>query len=602
MAEDNHSNKSSRRATASSAKSSLNSSTKEPGGRGSPSGFVLKLYQMVNGAPDNILSWTPDGEAFRISDLTRLESETLPSFFRHSRFQSLVRQLNFYNFRKINRERTFWVYFHPLFHRDRPQELHKLRRRTCPGFDGRRHRPHSPNTPLTAGCEEQGGVDGSVMSNDDDEMEYGEEGDESTFGFFSPTGGAKVSRSPSPELGHNRSVRALTRTSARLGGIKSIVSEEERSPFSNKKSSSKSSSWENNSVASMNSKDDEYTEDDEVYVKPKHLTRVSLPTHPPPSSKSVNDEASSWHYSEQQDDDCSGSNSSTRKIKKTSDRDIRELADVSRQLNAICREYNVRNSTSKPKSRRGRPPTNHSVGIESYGSYGGRSNLAFGLDKPYSAYSLTKCDMFTYDDEDDCILENGELQQHEAKEDPRRDLDGVFMDMTPASQDHAIIESLIRACQLSVSLGGKTKSIAAAALSFCLSTHPQDPNIALKIISHIKLCPLLAEEFESYCTALSRGRALSTSTSMMSLCINTADTCRHVTHHEATTSSELRTPPSQDITGSVGISALEDLKRDWKTFSRNYMNLVLSSFKSHGIKLNAAQTAVIDRCASIWLH
>lgn len=547
------------------------------------------------------MQWTPDGEAFRISDLTRLESETLPSFFRHSRFQSLVRQLNFYNFRKINRERTFWVYYHPLFHRDRPQELHKLRRRTCPGFDGRRHRPHSPSTPLTVGSEDQGGVDGSVMSNDEDEMEYGEDRNESTFGFLSPTGGAKVSRSPSPELGHNRSGRALTRTSARLGGIKSIVSEEERSPVSNKKSRSKSS-WENNSVASMDSKDDEYTEDDEVYVKPKHLARVSLPTHPPPSSNSANDENSSWHYSEQQDDNCSCSNSSTRKVKKTSDRDIRELADVSRQLNAICREYNVRNSTAKPKNRRGRPPTNHSVGIESYGSYGGRSNLAFGLDKPYSSYSLTKCDLFTYDDEDDCILENGELQQHEAKEDPRRDVKEVFMDLTPASQDHAIIESLIRACQLSVSLGGKAKSIAAASLSFCLSTHPQDPNIALKIISHIKLCPLLAEEFESYCTALSRGIAPATSTSLMSMWTNMADRCRYATHLEATASSELSKPTLHHITCSVGISALEDLKRDWKTFSRNYMNLILSSFKSHGIKLNAAQTAVIDRCASIWFH
>jgi len=106
-----------------------------------PSGFVLKLYQMVNGAPDEIISWLPDGDAFRISDLHRLENETLPAFFRHRRFQSLVRQLNFYNFRKVNRERTFWVYRHSLFHRDRPSELYLLRRRTCPGVDGRKHRP-----------------------------------------------------------------------------------------------------------------------------------------------------------------------------------------------------------------------------------------------------------------------------------------------------------------------------------------------------------------------------------------------------------------------------------------------------------------------------
>jgi len=106
-----------------------------------PSGFVLKLFQMVNGAPDEVISWLPQGDAFRISDLEKLEAETLPTYFRHSRFQSLVRQLNFYNFRKVNRERTFWVYRHPLFHRDKPQNLHLLRRRTCPGVDGRKHKP-----------------------------------------------------------------------------------------------------------------------------------------------------------------------------------------------------------------------------------------------------------------------------------------------------------------------------------------------------------------------------------------------------------------------------------------------------------------------------
>ena len=85
------------------------------------------------------LKWTEKGDAFRIgSDLNRLESETLPQYFRHSRFQSLVRQLNFYNFRKVNRERTFWIYKHNLFHRDRPEDLHLLRRRTCPGADGQR--------------------------------------------------------------------------------------------------------------------------------------------------------------------------------------------------------------------------------------------------------------------------------------------------------------------------------------------------------------------------------------------------------------------------------------------------------------------------------
>lgn len=85
--------------------------------------------------------WTAAGDAFKIgADLNLLESETLPKYFRHSRFQSLVRQLNFYNFRKVNRERTFWIYKHRLFHRDHPEDLHLLRRRTCPGVDGRKNR------------------------------------------------------------------------------------------------------------------------------------------------------------------------------------------------------------------------------------------------------------------------------------------------------------------------------------------------------------------------------------------------------------------------------------------------------------------------------
>jgi HSF-type DNA-binding len=69
-----------------------------------------------------------------------LEGETLPKYFRHNRFQSLVRQLNFYSFRKINRERNVWIYKHHLFRRDFPKDLHLVRRRTCPGLDGRKQR------------------------------------------------------------------------------------------------------------------------------------------------------------------------------------------------------------------------------------------------------------------------------------------------------------------------------------------------------------------------------------------------------------------------------------------------------------------------------
>jgi HSF-type DNA-binding len=76
-----------------------------------------------------ILSWVNDS-AFEISDPAQLESEVLPVFFRHCRFQSFVRQLNFYAFRKISKERNSWVYSHEFFRRDRPDMLDMLRRKT----------------------------------------------------------------------------------------------------------------------------------------------------------------------------------------------------------------------------------------------------------------------------------------------------------------------------------------------------------------------------------------------------------------------------------------------------------------------------------------
>lgn len=153
------------------ASTSSSSDALNDGVNGPPSGFVLKLYQMVTDAPDDIVSWVSSGEAFRISDLQRLEDETLPCFFRHGRFQSLVRQLNFYNFRKVNRERTFWIYRHPLFHRDRSFDLHLLRRRTCPGVDGRKVTNSSnPSTSVVRRGSIEGGRDavGEEAGGDED--------------------------------------------------------------------------------------------------------------------------------------------------------------------------------------------------------------------------------------------------------------------------------------------------------------------------------------------------------------------------------------------------------------------------------------------------
>jgi hypothetical protein len=63
------------------------------------SSFVKKLFEMVENESDDIIVWVANGTAFEVKDPKRLEIEILPNFFRHCRFQSLVRQLNFYAFK-----------------------------------------------------------------------------------------------------------------------------------------------------------------------------------------------------------------------------------------------------------------------------------------------------------------------------------------------------------------------------------------------------------------------------------------------------------------------------------------------------------------------
>lgn len=126
------------------------------------------------------LQWVPSGDAFLISSVPALESSLLPHFFRHSRFASLIRQLNFYEFRKINRERSFWIYSHPMFHRDKPADLKRLRRRTCPGVDGRtlaRKRRRLPSGAFAPGRdledEQDDGDDVVALNESDDKVAIG---------------------------------------------------------------------------------------------------------------------------------------------------------------------------------------------------------------------------------------------------------------------------------------------------------------------------------------------------------------------------------------------------------------------------------------------
>jgi len=68
-----------------------------------PDTFPAKTYLMIESCdrdcPD-VASWTDNGTAFVVRDTTKLATDYLPCYFKHANFQSFVRQLNIYGFRK----------------------------------------------------------------------------------------------------------------------------------------------------------------------------------------------------------------------------------------------------------------------------------------------------------------------------------------------------------------------------------------------------------------------------------------------------------------------------------------------------------------------
>ena len=68
-----------------------------------PDTFPAKAYLMIDNCSvehPNVASWTADGTAFVVKDTAQLATDHLPRYFKHSNFQSFLRQLNIYGFRK----------------------------------------------------------------------------------------------------------------------------------------------------------------------------------------------------------------------------------------------------------------------------------------------------------------------------------------------------------------------------------------------------------------------------------------------------------------------------------------------------------------------
>ncbi|CAI5717591.1 unnamed protein product [Hyaloperonospora brassicae] len=90
--------------------------------------FVSKLYRMVDSEPSTIVAWCRGGSAFCIVDPKLMAEHCLPKYFRHRRFSSLIRQLNFYSFYRVQ-EGQLTIYQHSFFRKGRADLLVHIKRR-----------------------------------------------------------------------------------------------------------------------------------------------------------------------------------------------------------------------------------------------------------------------------------------------------------------------------------------------------------------------------------------------------------------------------------------------------------------------------------------
>jgi hypothetical protein len=94
--------------------------------------FLCSLRKMVDNFQSNhIITWSIDGMSVDIFLVEALTEEVLPQHFKHKKYSSFQRQLNYFAFKKTSRAPiSICTFRHPLFSRDNPSSLGLIKRVT----------------------------------------------------------------------------------------------------------------------------------------------------------------------------------------------------------------------------------------------------------------------------------------------------------------------------------------------------------------------------------------------------------------------------------------------------------------------------------------
>ncbi|GMF49169.1 unnamed protein product [Phytophthora fragariaefolia] len=92
--------------------------------------FLRSLRRMLETESDQVLRWTPNGRAFEIIDMDRMMDEVLPKYFKHRKYTSFQRQLNYFSFKKWTKSKAVVCTFsNDCFLRDRPDLAWRITRK-----------------------------------------------------------------------------------------------------------------------------------------------------------------------------------------------------------------------------------------------------------------------------------------------------------------------------------------------------------------------------------------------------------------------------------------------------------------------------------------